>query len=90
MADEGVVPVREIESPIGAKSGVDDAERGVGGLDERRKAFDFESGTGFGESEAFDGVLEVTAGDAFTLVGFGPVGVFDDVRAPELSSLLPQ
>ena len=86
MADDGVIPIGDVERAVGAELHVDGAEAGVRASDERRKIVHAEARTVVLDLERPDGVVDVAAEDERALPFGGPVRVRDDVRPAGLTT----
>ena len=91
MANDRIVPVRNVKGSLGSKTNVDRAERDVVARDERRLLHGFFATRKFlvrHQLMAIDRVLKKAARDEFSLHRLGPMGMAGHVDATKLAQAI--
>ncbi len=87
MADDGIIPVAEVERAVGAEPYIHGAEAAAGGFDERRQIFENEPGPVVADFDRPDRVVDVTAEDERALPGVREMRSANDLAAAHFASV---
>src|SRR5207253_762801 len=81
MADNGIVPVAQIECAVGTELHIDGPEFAARGTNQRRAVFETKAGPVIDDVHAPNGVVDVAAENQPALPIVGPVRVGNEIAA---------